>query len=221
MSNSLVVMLIVGAAFGAAHFACAQADTTSEPLPLADAPPTTTKNTPKPDPPKTSEVDFDAGPRPAPAPDPDAGASERAKASCDAVNTCATARKATIASIPGDYTLTPFEIRGSTAEFVTLRITEDSSLWYDLKLKATLVSPPGTNFDLAVFVPRDDVANDCSNIAGSSHEASGDDVARATWSDSLTSDDSRTVVFQIIHVSGDCTADPNARWVLRVQGYVD
>jgi len=44
---------------------------------------------------------------------------------------------------------------------------------------------------------------------------------RTTWSDSLVSDDSKTVVFEIRHVSGECSTDADARWVLKIQGYTD
>lgn len=228
----MVVMLLVGLALGAGHFGCSSGgDAGGDPLPVVDAPKATDRNKDKdkdkdnPEPPKTTEPDWGSVPDAGAKPTSDGGAGgggggggDRGK-SCEAVNTCATARKSTIASIPGDDTLVPLEIRGSTSEFISLRVTEESSLWYDLKVKATLVSPPGTNFDLAVYVPKSDVENDCSNIAATSKEPTGEDVAHATWSDSTFSNDSRTVVFQVIHVSGDC--DPNARWVLKVQGYAD
>lgn len=209
------------------HLGCAKPDFGDDSLPVASDPGRHPKDAATPDPPKTSDPVFDDDGGPGtpgdPARQPDGGTADGGGAaiSCAPTNTCATARKSIIASIPGDDALVPLEMRGSTSEFVQLRITESSSLWYDLKVKATLVSPPGTNFDLLMYVPSGDTATDCSVFAAASSATSGEDVVRATWSDSLVSDDSRNVVFEIRNVSGMCSNNPAARWVLKIQGYTD
>ena len=87
-----------------------------------------------------------------------------------------------------------------------------------MKIKATLVSPPGMNFDLVMYVPAEDVTNACkTSEAELSAKSTGDDVVRGAWSDGF-GDDSRTVVFEVRHISGDCSADPNARWSLSIEG---
>ena len=216
------VSVIVGLTLLAGHLGCAKPDLGNEPLPVVDDPRRGPQQpAERPEPPKTTEPIWeDAGPGPT-GTTADAGPTPKGRINCAETTTCASPRKATIAGIPGDDTLVPLEMRGSTSEFVQLRITESSSLWYDLKLKATLTSPPGTNFDLVVYVPPADTATDCSNFAAASSLTSGEDVVRTTWSDSTFSDDSRNVVFEIRNVSGDCSSNPDARWVLKIQGYVD
>lgn len=222
MVRAWVAVVFAGLALVGGHLGCAEPDFGTDPLPVGDDPRRSGAEAPKPDPPKTTEPVWndDAGGPPS---DGGGGGPEggAAKISCEPTNTCATARTSTIASIPGDDTLVPLEMRGSTSEFVQLRITESSSLWYDLKVKATLTSPPGTNFDLLVYVPATDTATDCNVFAGVSTATSGEDVVRATWSDSLIGDDSKTVVFEIRNTSGECSSARDARWLLKLQGYAD
>jgi hypothetical protein len=86
-------------------------------------------------------------------------------------------------------------------------------------MKAVLVSPAGTNFDLYMYVPSADTL-ECSVVTASSTSTSATDTASVEFGESGTFangvDDSRTVTVEVRHVSGSCSA--GAKWSLTLYG---
>ena len=86
-------------------------------------------------------------------------------------------------------------------------------------MQTTLVSPPGANYDLYVYVPGSDT-RECSNVTKSSTLSSTTDTASAEFGEGGTfsngSSDDRTVTVEVRHVSGPCTASD--QWTLTVNG---
>ena len=93
----------------------------------------------------------------------------------------------------------------------------------DLRLKATLTSPPGKNFDLFVYVSGDSTTKECQTVTDKSENATGDDKASVGWSDSLGSRDDRSVSIEVREIvdpmapAGTC--DPTAKWTLKLEGH--
>ena len=136
------------------------------------------------------------------------------------------------ASSPADVAARPFRIRkqrthflGLTLDeciqgffggnaFVAVYVKEDdgSPFRIPLKVRAVLTSPAGANFDLVMYAEQDG----CGAVTDASYTEFSDTVT-TTWDEAfLSADDSRTVIFEIKHVSGECSeAFP---WTLEVQG---
>lgn len=136
---------------------------------------------------------------------------------CTAPNTCASS--VNLGSVRGDNGADTKSAQGHTSQWFTIRVTEDDHgvLGKDLWMTATLTSPPGTNFDLYLYVPETDTLA-CTAVSEQSSNASGTDSAAAKFGEGFSngSDDSRTVTVEVRHVSGTC--DPNKKWTLTVAG---
>jgi hypothetical protein len=107
---------------------------------------------------------------------------------------------------------------GYSSEWLVLDLKETSKSITDspLLLEATLISPPGVNFDLYVYVADGGGKLECSRVTAQSTQASDQpEELKTSWDDSW-SDDSRKVVIEVRHVSGGC--DKSARWKLNVRG---
>jgi hypothetical protein len=141
--------------------------------------------------------------------------------SCESGVTCFSA--ASLGSMSGDTGSGVITFSGHQATWVTVRMTEneDGPFARRMRLRAQLDSPPGSNFDLYLYVnPNSDVL-ECNNVRGSSTNGAGEaDIVAIGWGESGTFangvDDSRTVAIEIRHVSGTC--DPNATWFLELRG---
>ena len=86
-------------------------------------------------------------------------------------------------------------------------------------MTASLTSPPGTNFDLFVYVPGSDT-RECSAVSNSSTNTGSSDSTTAKFGESGLfsngSDDDRTITVEVRHISGTC--DPSAKWTLNIAG---
>jgi hypothetical protein len=138
--------------------------------------------------------------------------------SCASPNVCTASTS--MGSISGDTGSDTQNAQGTTSQWLSVRVTEnDSSIFANsLEMKATLVSPPGANFDLYLYVPGTDTI-ECSAVSASS-TTTGTDTAGVEFGESGTFsngvDDSRTVTVEVRHVSGTCSA--GAKWTLSVVG---
>jgi hypothetical protein len=140
--------------------------------------------------------------------------------SCASPNVCAGATD--LGTISGDTGADVKTASGAGSQWFTIRVNENDSSVLPLTLlaKAELSSPPGTNFDVFIYVAGGSSGQECSAVKASSTNASGLDSATAEWGEtgifSNGSDDSRTVSVEVRWVSGTCsTAAP---WTLTVRG---
>ncbi len=139
--------------------------------------------------------------------------------SCSAPNSCAS--NVNLGSVSGDTGADVKTTQGHTSQWFTVRVTENEtgpagvSLW----LTATLTSPPGTNYDLYVYVPGSDTL-ECSAVTQQSTSSATTDVAKVEFGESGLfangSSDDRTVTVEVRHVSGTC--DPANKWTLKLEG---
>lgn len=151
---------------------------------------------------------------------PDAGGGG---GSCAATNKCIAATD--LGSVSGDTNADTKSAQGHTSQWFTVRVTEDHSGFLSggrsLKLTAALTSPPGTNYDVYLYVPASD-SQECSAVSAQSTSTTVNDTARVEFGESDSdalgngSDDDRTVTVEVRHVSGTC--DPNQKWSLTVSG---
>jgi hypothetical protein len=149
----------------------------------------------------------------------DAGA-DAGSASCASPNACVGATD--LGSISGDTGAGVKTAQGSGSQWFKIRISEDDSgvLGTSLLAKAQLTSPPGTNFDLHMYVASNSggATVECSSVTKSS-TTTGADSATAQWGEGALpngGDDGRNVTVEVRWVSGTCT--PSAKWTLTVRG---
>jgi hypothetical protein len=140
--------------------------------------------------------------------------------SCGSLNICSAGTD--LGTISGDTGADVKTASGTGSQWFTIRVNENDSSISPVTLltKAELVSPPGTNFDVFIYVAGGSSGQECSAVKASSTHASGADSATAEWGESGIfsngSDDSRTVTVEVRWVSGVCsTATP---WALTVRG---
>jgi hypothetical protein len=140
--------------------------------------------------------------------------------SCASPNACLGATD--LGSVSGDTGAGVKAATGTGSQWFTIRVTEDDSSISPKTLlaKAELVSPPGTNFDVFLYLPGGSSGQECSAVKSSSMNASGLDSTTAEWGEtglfSNGSDDSRTVSVEVRWVSGPCSAA--TPWTLTVKG---
>jgi len=94
-----------------------------------------------------------------------------------------------------------------------VRIGEDSIGGSSLSMRATLTSPPGTNYDLFIHTKK---GGGCGVVAKSSTNITGTDSIYYSQPDVIVGDDDYYVLMEVRHISGDCT--PTAKWRLLVEG---
>jgi hypothetical protein len=140
--------------------------------------------------------------------------------SCGSLNVCSAATD--LGTISGDTGADVKTASGTGSQWFTVRVNENDSSISPLTLltKAELVSPPGTNFDVFIYVAGGSSGQECSAVKSSSTNPSGPDSTTAEWGEtgifSNGSDDSRTVTIEVRWISGTCsTATP---WALTVRG---
>ncbi len=139
--------------------------------------------------------------------------------SCASPNTCASA--VNLGQVSGDKGADTQTRQGHTSQWLTVRVTEnDSDIGgVQLEMTATLTSPPGTNYDLYVYVPSSDTL-ECSAVSYQSTSSSTSDSVKAKFGESGLlsngSSDDRTVTVEVRHVSGTC--DPSKQWTLTIEG---
>jgi hypothetical protein len=160
---------------------------------------------------------------------PDAGTSD-ADADVDPVAACVSPNKCSSASdlgtISGDTGAGTKKVTGHTSTWFRIRVTEGqvNSLFdlTPLKLNVKLTSPPGSNYDLLVYVPKDD-STECSAVTAGSTSPGTSDSAAVQFGDEtidlpdpLGTPDDRSVTIEVRHVSGPC--DPAKPWTLDLFG---
>jgi len=148
---------------------------------------------------------------------PDAGGG--GGGSCTSPNTCSGA--VDLGSVSGDTGADVKTAQGHTSQWFTVRVTEDDNgiAGVELWMTATLTSPPGSNYDLYVYVPSSDTL-ECSAVSYQSTSSATTDSATAKLGEgglfSNGSSDDRTVTVEVRHVSGTC--DPANKWTLTLSG---
>ncbi len=153
-----------------------------------------------------------------------APASDTATVSCDAGAVCSAARL--IGSVSGDTADAGVKATGTTSAWVHVRVTEDDSAWSGrpVRLRATLTSPGGADFELHAFLDtsrNDDAGLDCAHEVGTAIRGAEGSTLDISWGDPADAsangvDDGRTVALEVRHVAGECRA--GASWTLDVQG---
>jgi|GEM_PF-1157573 len=138
---------------------------------------------------------------------------------CASTNTCAGSTN--LGQISGDTGAGVLTRSGHTSQWFQVRVTEDDNSidGRPLRMRATLASPPGTNYDLYLYVPGSDTIA-CSAVTHQSTSAAATDTASAQFGEggflANGSSDDRTVTVEVRHVSGTC--DPAQKWTLTVEG---
>ena len=137
---------------------------------------------------------------------------------CASPNACAGATD--LGSISGDTGSDSKSAQGSGSQWFKVRVTEDDSGFFGLSLlaKAQLTSPPGTNFDLFVYLADNGSALECSTVTKSS-TTTGAESAPVEWGEGALANgnaDDRNVTIEVRWVSGTCS--PSAKWTLTVRG---
>ena len=151
----------------------------------------------------------------------DSGGGGGGGGTCASPNACSGATD--LGTISGDTGAGIKTAQGSGSQWFTVRVTEDDSNIFGLSLlaKAELTSPPGTNFDLFVYVAGGASGQECSSVKTSSTSTGSSDSTTAEFGESSGgisngSSDSRTVTVEVRWVSGTCA--PAAPWSLTVRG---
>ncbi len=103
---------------------------------------------------------------------------------------------------------------------VTMSETDLGTIGVPMKVGASLTSPPGTNFDLYLYVEDTGLpsARACTTPVVSSTNASGPDSVTHSWGEATLAngtDDTRIVSLEVRYVSGTCA--PGATWTLIVK----
>jgi hypothetical protein len=150
----------------------------------------------------------------------DSGSDAGTATGCASPNACAGATAMT--SVSGDTGADTARQTGFTAKWLKIRVREDDSAVTSgkkLKLNLTLTSPPGSNFDLRVYLPLDPTSEKCTGADRVTSATTGPDIAALEWGEGTFpngADDSRTVTIEVLHVSGPC--DPSKTWTLLAEG---
>ena len=147
------------------------------------------------------------------------------------VTTCNTAKTQT--AMAGDQNSSR-TISGSVSQWFTVDVTENVtgifSSGQSLRLKATLVSPPGKNFDLFLYLPDSGGVKECHHGEESSENAAGqDDVVSLMWGEPDGGDpnrqsDTRTVTVEVREIVDPAAPAPaacdasTAKWSLKLEG---
>jgi hypothetical protein len=158
-----------------------------------------------------SATALDAGDGEPDAGEPDAGEPD-AGDPCAATTTCAA--PVMLGMVRGDEGADTLELAGAGDAFVAVFLKEQSSSPFRIpvKIRAHLTSPTGANFDLYMYAEQ----NSCGTVTQSS-TTDFVDMVSGSWDEGLNAnDDSRNIVFEVRHDSGQCSAaEP---WVLEVTG---
>lgn len=133
-----------------------------------------------------------------------------AQSVCTSSATCAGATD--LGSVSGDTGNATVTGSGYQSAWYKVRVTEDDSgvFGVPMNMTAQLTSPPGTNYDVYVYVNGGSDVVECSNASASGTSTGTTDQAHVSWGESGTfsngNDDSRTVSIEVRPVSGPCSA---------------
>jgi hypothetical protein len=128
--------------------------------------------------------------------------------------------------VAGDESGSPVGASGYTSEWLRLDETEqdNSIIGQAMIFTATLTSPPGMNYDLYAYLGASGgVGNiECKTVKAQSTNPAGEpDQVTFQWGETTGgvangTDDSATVMIEVVWVSGDCTNTQN--WSLSAHG---
>jgi len=125
--------------------------------------------------------------------------------------------------ISGEQGSDAVQAQGSTEAWVKVRVREtDESLWGGVKLKVkfTLTSPTGTNFNMYVYHNADNDVAECTDASDFSLQPAGTpDVVALEWGEGSVpngADDDRWVAVNVKLGQGDCKS--TAKWKLVAEG---
>ncbi len=126
-----------------------------------------------------------------------------------------------LGSISGDTGADVKTATGTGSQWFKLTVTENDNGIVGLSLlaKAELTSPPGTNFDLFVYVPASASSQSCTAPTKSATSTSSSDATTAEWGEGAIpngAQDERTITVEVRWVSGTCS--PSTPWTLNVRG---
>ncbi len=144
----------------------------------------------------------------------DGGTSSGVTTSCD--------KPHDLGSIAGDSDGSSVTAQGDCTQWLRIRAneTDHGVLPHGMKLTATLVSPPGIDFDLVVYLNEKADTLECTTATGQSAvPASRPDVVEAQWGevwDPIDGDDSRTVSIQV--KAKDPSSCGKGTWALVLEG---
>lgn len=132
------------------------------------------------------------------------------QSACASGATCAGSMD--LGSVSGDSGNPSVTGAGYQSAWYKVRVTEDDSSPFanDLAILVQLTSPPGTNYDVYVYVNSGSDVVECTSVAGSGTSTGTTDQARVSWGESGTfsngNDDGRTVSIEVRPVSGPCSS---------------
>lgn len=142
--------------------------------------------------------------------------------------TCTTAKAQT--PISGDTGNPARTLTGATTQWFTINVTEDNNSisGQALRLRASLTSPPGKNFDLFVYRSETTNVKECHANEESSELAAGQvDKVSISWGEAdgdipnFTSDEA-TITIGVKEIVDPAlpaaTCDPTAKWTLKLEG---
>jgi hypothetical protein len=137
---------------------------------------------------------------------------------CTSSATCSGAMD--LGSVSGDTGNASVTGSGYQSAWYRVRVTEDDSSPFGVQLAATvqLTSPPGTNYDVYVYLNTGSDVVECTSVAASGTSTGTTDQARVTWGESGTfsngNDDSRNLSIEVRPVSGPCSASAQYQLVV-------
>ena len=172
---------------------------------------------------KTGGGTHDAGPTDTSAqvdaPKATDAAIDGASSVCATASTCQTAMD--LGSVSGDTGAVMRSASGYQSAWYKVRVTEDDSAVFGIKLSATirLTSPAASNYDVFVYVNTGADVVECTTSSGTLTTSGTTDSVYIIWGEGTVSngsDDGRTVSIEVRPISGACApADP---WQLVVTG---
>jgi hypothetical protein len=134
---------------------------------------------------------------------------------------CAAATE--LPEMDGDQGSSVETTKGTGNRFLKIKVKEGNSDLFAspaIKVRVTLTSPPGANFDLFLYRGPDfgsssNPSHDCVTVATSSTAASGPDVASLQWPDQRANSDTRWITIEVRSADPVC---PTGEWTVTVEG---
>src|SRR5262249_28258303 len=138
---------------------------------------------------------------------------------CQSQDVCLTA--ITLGKVSGDTGQQTLAAKGSRAAWFRIRVTEDDNTFNGIPMHvlARLTPPPGSDFDVFVYVnPGADLV-ECATPQGTATTSGNVKQVRASWGEDVVpdgEDDSRDVSIEVRPRSATCSAA--AQWQLAIEG---
>jgi hypothetical protein len=121
-----------------------------------------------------------------------------------------------LAQIDGDQNDDVRTEKGTTSKWFMIYVHEASTKSEQVSYTASLVSPPGVNFDLFVY-PGDGNGPKC--LSDPLKAMGSPQSVTQTWPDQGGHDDSMWISLEIRYISGSSDTCPPAPWTLKVEGH--